>query len=111
MGNYKLVTSTIVVYEFLKVIDELILEERNLDRRNLYVKLRNRFPSLLDELDIEILGHELTAQKIQEAFSVMERKSIDIGDALIYLLLKRVGVQEILTYDEDWKRLGVKNIQ
>ncbi len=110
-NNYKLVTSTIVVYEFLKVIDELILEEKNIDRRNLYIKLRDRFPSLIDDLDIEILSHKLSVKEIQDAFVVMKEKSIDIGDALIYLLLRRESIQEILTYDDDWKRLSVNIIQ
>jgi len=109
--GYRLVTCTIVVYEFLKVIDELIAEEKDPRRRKLYIKLKNRFPSLLEDLDIEILSHRISAQEIREALMIMEEKSVDIGDALIYLLLKREKIREILTYDDDWKRLNIEVTQ
>ncbi len=109
--GYKLVTCTIVIYEFLKVIDELIVEEKDSRRKELYMRLKNRFPGLLEDLEIEILDHKIDVSDIRCALSIMKEKSIDIGDALIYLLLRKENIQEILTYDEDWKRLDIKVVQ
>lgn len=106
--GYDLYISPIVIYEFVKVLDELIVREKSEDRRKLYVKLRNRLPSLLRVLDVRILPHELTYDELEEAYRVMKESGVDIGDALMYLLLKRNRIGKILTYDKDWARLDVE---
>ena len=80
-SGYKLVTCTIVIYEFLKVIDELIAEEKDPKRKKLYIKLKDRFSDLLESLDIEILSHKLSTHEIKKALIIMKEKSVDIGDA------------------------------
>jgi len=110
-SGYKLVTCTIVIYEFLKVIDELIAEEKDPKRKKLYIKLKDRFSDLLESLDIEILSHKLSTHEIKKALIIMKEKSVDIGDALIYILLERENIQKILTYDDDWKRLNTEVIR
>lgn len=78
--GYRLVTCIIVIYEFLKVIDELIAVEKKLDRKNLYVGLKERFPILLRELDIDIIAHKFSISDIQEALNLAKKESIDAGD-------------------------------
>ena len=109
--GYNLCMSPIVIYEFVKVLDELILEEQSEERRRLYQKLRDRLPSLLRDLEVEILPHELTYEELEEAYNIMKNKDVDIGDALIYLLMKRKNIRKILTYDDDWERLDVEIIR
>jgi len=103
----KLVTSTIVIYEFVKIIDELIALESNEKRRQLYIKLRTRFPKLIEELSIDILQHQITYNDLSQAYEIMSQKGIDIGDALIYILMKKMKIKKILTFDDDWLRLDV----
>ena len=109
--GYNLCISPIVIYEFVKVLDELIAEEQNEKRKRLYQKLRSRLPSLLRDLEVKIIPHELTYEELEEAYSIMRNKDVDIGDALIYLLLKKKGIQKILTYDDDWNRLDVETVR
>jgi len=109
--GYDLCISPLVIYEFVKVIDELIIEEKNEERKKLYERLKRRLPSLLRDLEIEIIPHELTYTELEEAYNIMHEKDVDIGDALIYLLLKRKGIQKILTYDDDWNRMDIEVIR
>ena len=109
--NYVLCTSPIVIYEFVKVIDELIIEERNEKRKKLYLRLKERLPALLRELEIKILPHELTHAEVEEAYNIMHEKDVDIGDALIYLLLRKKNIKKILTYDNDWDRMDIEVIR
>ncbi len=53
--RYELYVSPIVIYEFIKVLDELIIQEKNEERRRLYQKLKNRLPSLLRDLEVGII--------------------------------------------------------
>ncbi|MHA1664676.1 MAG: type II toxin-antitoxin system VapC family toxin [Candidatus Njordarchaeales archaeon] len=106
----QLVTSTIVIYEFIKITEELIFNERNEARKKLYIRLKQRFPILLKELEISVLSHLLKNNDIIDAYNVMSEKDIDIGDALIYILMKKKGIKKILTFDNDWTRLDVEII-
>jgi len=103
----KLATSSIVIYEFVKIIDELIALEQNEKRRQLYIKLKNRFPKLLKELSIDILSHQITYDDLSRAYDIISQKNVDIGDALIYILMKKKNIKKILTFDDDWLRLDV----
>ncbi len=109
--GYNLCTSPLIIYEFVKVIDELVIEEKNEERRKLYKRLRRRLPFLLRDLEIEIIPHELTYTELEEAYNVMHEKDVDIGDAMIYILLRRKGIQKILTYDDDWGRMDIEVVQ
>ena len=109
--GYDLCISPIVIYEFIKVLDELITEEKNEKRKKLYQKLRNRLPSLLKDLEVRIISHELTHEELEEAYKIMKNKDVDIGDALIYLLMKRKNIHKILTYDHDWDRIDIEIIR
>jgi len=109
--GYTLCISPLVIYEFVKVIDELIIEEKNEKRRKLYERLRERLPSLVRDLEVKIIPHELTYTELKKAYNIMHEKDVDIGDALIYLLLKRKGIQKILTYDDDWNRMDMEVIR
>jgi len=109
--NYVLCTSPIVIYEFVKVIDELIIEEQNEKRKKLYLRLKERLPALLRELEIKILPHELAHAEVEEAYNIMHEKDVDIGDALIYLLLRKKNIKKILTYDNDWDRMDIEVIR
>lgn len=109
--GYELVTSTIVIYEFIKVIDELIREEKSEEKKKLYLRIKNRFPKLLKELNVKILSHNLSYKDVEEAMEMSEKKNVDIGDALIFKLIKSEGIRNILTYDKDWKRFSVNIIR
>jgi len=37
--------------------------------------------------------------------------NVDIGDALIFKLIKSEGIRNILTYDKDWERFNVNIIR
>ena len=109
--GYKLATSIIAIYDFYKIIDELIANEENPAKRDLYLKLRRNFPKLLRELEVEIIPFKIDADTIEEACSLMEKENVDMSVALTYIFLHRFNITSVVSSNKNWKRLKVNLIE
>ncbi len=101
----ELVINDIVVYEFIDVLSEKAMEVEEENRKEGYRKKIGEFPSLLENTNIKIGFLAIGYKDIREVTEFMEKKRIEVGDALIYIHLKRLDIKKIMTDDKDWKRL------
>ena len=106
LNGYKLITNTIVIYEFMSALDERMMEERNEGRRRIYHMLKNRFFQLLRELGIEVCSTELRPEDLKLCNEIMKEKGIDIGDAIIYVFMHKRNMKKILTFDDEWRKFA-----
>ncbi len=83
-----LVTLDLMIFEFLKVIEQEIDGAKgkgNLRRVKILQILSERFPKLLDEFAIEIkTGTDLTLEDITETYSLISRGH-ESGDSIIWI--------------------------
>jgi len=109
-GN-KLVTLDLVVFEFTKVMEEEIDEAkgaRRTTRVQLLQHLKERFPKLLKDLEIDLESPAFGLDDLSELYSMVSR-GFDSGDAMIWLKMQRAGLDTILTDNvSDWKKIGAK---
>ncbi len=106
--DWRLITSPIVVYEFLKIIQNeinLASQKKEIKRLKLLKNIKTRFPVLIRDLDVIILSLTMEKETITDAMALMEQFTIDIGDALNYQLIKKNNIHYILSNDKDWERL------
>ena len=108
--GHPLVINNIVVYEVIKVLDELI-SESNDKKAKLYKMLKERFPKLLKDLDVEIKCTNLDNERLLMCYEIMKNKNVDIGDAIIYLFMVDNKIQKILSYDDDWRKFDIEIIR
>ena len=109
-GEVSLVTLDLVIFEFLKVIEQEIDRARgkgNLRRMKVLQSLRERFPRLLHEFDIEIkTGDDFSLGDLDEAYSLISRGH-ESGDSMIWIKMQKLGLKTILTDDlRHWRSLG-----
>lgn len=105
-----LVTLDLMIFEFLKVIEQEIDGAKgkgNLRRVKILQSLSERFPKLLDEFAIEIkTGTDLTLEDITETYSLISRGH-ESGDSIIWIKMQKLGFETILTDDlGHWRSLG-----
>ena len=109
-GN-KLSTLDLVVFEFTKVMEEEIDEAKGAGktaRVELLQHLEERFPNLLKDLEIDPKSPAFTLDDLSELYSMVSR-GLDSGDAMIWLKMRRAGLDTILTDNtSDWKKIGAK---
>ena len=108
LNQWELVTSSLVVYEFLKIIEqelEIATQKANNNRYNLLMNLKGRFPELLSFCNVKILPLEFKVIDLNSVYKLIKKHQIDVGDALNYLLLQRKEINYILSDDKDWNRL------
>ncbi|MFQ5910929.1 MAG: type II toxin-antitoxin system VapC family toxin [Thermoplasmata archaeon] len=103
----KLTTNPIVLYEVVKVCEEETQFTEDEERITLLHQVKTRLPELLERLDISTPPLEVSPSDLKQAYSTMAGKDVDIGDALIYIDMRKRGVTEILTQDRDFERLDV----
>lgn len=108
----KLVTLDLVVFEFLKVIEEEMNKANgkgNQGRVRVLQSVRDHFSSILQELDIEIkTGDDFTVENVEEAYSLISRGH-ESGDSMIWMKMQKLGFDTILTNNvRHWKRLGAR---
>ncbi|MBA7532378.1 hypothetical protein ES705_24604 [subsurface metagenome] len=108
LNQWELVTSSLVVYEFLKIIEqelEIATQKANNNRYNLLMNLKGRFPELLSFCNVKILPLDIKVIDLNSVYKLIKKHQIDVGDALNYLLLQRKEINYILSDDKDWNRL------
>lgn len=108
LNQWELVTSSLVVYEFLKIIEqelEISTQKANNNRYNLLMNLKGRFPELLSFCNVKILPLDIKLIDLDSVYKLIKKYQIDVGDALNYLLLQRKEITYILSNDKDWNRL------
>lgn len=105
MNENEFVIIDIVVYEFIDVLLEKAREVEEENRREGYRRKIREFPSLLETVNIKIEPLDLDYEGLREVTDLMEKKRIEVGDALIYIHLRKRGIKKIMTDDKDWKRL------
>lgn len=108
LNQWELVTSSLVVYEFLKIIEqelEIATQKANDNRYNLLMNLKGRFPELLSFCNVKILPLDIKVIDLNSVYKLIKKHQIDVGDALNYLLLQRKEINYILSDDKDWNRL------
>ena len=108
LNQWELVTSSLVVYEFLKIIEqelEIATQKANNNRYNLLMNLKGRFPELISFCNVKILPLEFKVIDLNSVYKLIKKHQIDVGDALNYLLLQRKEINYILSDDKDWNRL------
>ena len=108
LNQWELVTSSLVVYEFLKIIEqelEISTQKANNNRYDLLMNLKGRFPELLSFCNVKILPLDIKLIDLDSVYKLIKKYQIDVGDALNYLLLQRKEITYILSNDKDWNRL------
>jgi len=95
----------VVAYEFIDVLSEKAGEVEEEDRREGYRRKIKEFPSLLENVDVKLKSLGLDYEDLREVTELMDKKHVEVGDALIYIHLKKLGIKKIMTDDKDWKRL------
>lgn len=109
----KLSTIDLVVFEFTKVMEDEIDEARaagKSTRVQMLQHIKDRFPRLLKDLEIELESPTFTFEDLAELYSMIS-KGFDSGDSMIWLKMQRAGLNTILTDNRsDWKRIGAKVI-
>jgi len=101
----KFVINDIVVYEFIDVLSEKAKEVEEESRKEGYRRKIREFPSLLETVNIKIESLTLDYESLREVTELMGKKRIEVGDALICIHLRKMGIKRIMTDDKDWKRI------
>ena len=99
---------SVVIYEVHKILEyelNLAIKKGNEKRSQVLQNLRDRFPSLIRDLDVRILSTDVQTSDLNTLESNMRKFAIDIGDAIICEDMKRNNLEMILSGDEDWKRV------
>lgn len=104
-GN--LYVTPVVVLEYLN----WALESRNIwlsrgdvERARGYERLMELFPSLLEELGVEVLDQEYSLEELSNAIDLVLRRGVDPGDALNAITTRKMGLK-VVTGDRGWLRL------
>ena len=99
----------LVVFEFVKAIREEADKARgsgNLGRARVMSTLEDRFPSLIRSLDIQLWTSEFTEDDVEELYRLLS-KGHEAGDAMIWIKMKKLGLDTVATADvSDWEALG-----
>jgi len=102
-----LYVTPVVVLEYLN----WALESRNIwlsrgdvERARGYERLMELFPSLLEELGVEVLDQEYSLEELSNAIDLVLRRGVDPGDALNAITTRKMGLK-VVTGDRDWLRL------
>ena len=106
-ADYHIVTNNLVIYEFVDVIThelDLAKQSQNNQRIELLKQIRNRFPQLLIDMNIEIKDFTLTQEILLNIYNLMNKYSMNVGDIFHLLTIKEHGINFILSNDGDWKR-------
>lgn len=109
-GEVSLATLDLVIFEFLKVIEQEVDKARgkgNLKRVKVLQSLRERFPRLLREFQIELkTGDDFSIRDLDEVYSLISRGQ-ESGDSMIWIKMQKLGLKTILTDDlRHWRSLG-----
>lgn len=106
-----LLTVDLVVFEFAKVMrDEISNADNsgNSRRKTVLENLDARLPTLLRSLRIDVKSPEFALDEVDELYRYLSGGH-EPGDALIWLKMKKLGLDTIATEDVlDWKALGAK---
>jgi len=106
--GFKLIALDLIIFEFVKVVDReinLAKQAAKLSRVKTLTRLRDQFPALLQELEIELISPEFSIRDLKKLYSLTEDK--DPGDCMIWLKMQNAGYSSILTDNtKDWKKLG-----
>jgi len=109
----RLSTIDLIVFEFTKVMEDEIDRARgsgNVARAKMLRLIRERFPQLLTDLEINVVSPEFSSGDVGNLYSMIS-KGYDSGDAMIWLKMQKAGLDTILTDNvSDWKELGAKVI-
>ena len=108
----KLSTIDLVIFEFTKAMETEIARAEGSGRTRrleLLRGLRDRFPGLLQDLEIEVRSPEFSSADVGRLYSMLSDGGCDSGDTMIWLKMQRVGLHTILTDNvSNWERLGAK---
>ena len=110
----RLVTVDFVVFEFVKLMQAELNEasrKKRQERMKMLTSIKDRFPNLLRDLGIEIVPTSFNLDDLDNLYG--KQKNItgpfDAGDYMIWLKMKKAGIDSILTENvEDWKKFGAK---
>ena len=106
-------TIDLIVFEFTKVMEDEINRARgagNTKRAQMLRNIRDRFPQLLKDLDVDVASPTFSSADVSDLYSLIA-KGYDSGDAMIWIKMKKVGMGTILTDNiSDWKKLGASVI-
>src|SRR5437899_630757 len=105
----RLSTIDLVVFEFTKVMEDEIDRAKGSGKKaraKMLEAIRQRFPQLLTDLEIEVASPIFSSSDVGSLYSMIAR-GYDSGDAMIWLKMQRAGWDTILTDNvSDWKELG-----
>ena len=110
----KLVTIDLVVFEFVKLMQAELnaaLGKGRSERIKMLTAIRDRFPGLLRDLGIELVSPPFDLEDLGMLYGKKEaeKSTFDSGDYMIWLKMKKAGIDSILTDNvDDWKRFGAK---
>lgn len=106
--NTKLVTLDLVVFEFAKLMQSEIKDAKKTKREErvkMLTAIRDRFPELLANLEIEIISPTFGSEDLEKLYEVA--RDNDAGDCMIWLKMQKAGLKSIVTQNtSDWKKLG-----
>ncbi|MDG6934849.1 MAG: type II toxin-antitoxin system VapC family toxin [Nitrososphaerota archaeon] len=107
----RLLTIDLIVFEFTKVLEDEIrrsVGSGNTKRAEMLRGLRDRFPKLLSDLEINVTSPEFSSTDVNRLYSMIS-KGLDSGDAMIWIKMQKAGCDTILTDNvSDWRELGAK---
>ena len=106
-AGYQIVTNNLVIYEFIDVIThelEMAKKSQNTQRIQLLLQIRDRFPQLLINMNIDIKDFTLTPEILLNIYNLMNKYSMNVGDVFHLLTIKDHAINFILSNDGDWKR-------
>ncbi len=105
----KLSTIDLVVFEFTKLMEVEIREAtkaKRQDRLDMLLAVKDRFPKLLNMLEIEIRSPEFSFDDLLKLYGEVA-KGHDPGDCMIWLKMQRAGLDSVITQNTShWKKLG-----
>jgi hypothetical protein len=108
-----LVIIDLIVFEFVKVVDReinLAKQAGKTKRIQTLTRLRDRFPALLHELEVELVSPDFTTQDLKKLYSLIS-KGKDPADCMIWLKMQNEALSSILTDDtRHWKGIGAHAI-
>ena len=101
----------LVLFEFVKSVRReasLARGAGNVKRAELMAALESRLPDVLRGLEVDVWGAAFNMDDLDEVYRLLA-KGHEVGDAMIWLKMKRAGFDTIATADtSDWKALGAK---
>lgn len=111
--GYTFYINEIVIYEFINTIEyelDQALEKKKTDRVTKLEILRERFPTLLTDLDIHLMETPLKWEKTSRFLEQMKEYAMNIGDVLILETIIQHQISVIITTDKDWSRSMIKTM-